>query len=197
MIKGGIGGANTNKKALVFERETMFKDVFETSGYKVKETGTDKKSHSTKSLDVVDGGKIICTIGEKKSLYRLIINREGLDPIAQNDLLRGYVPEPDEYIISGPSTNRTLYIIEKKYQETPGTAYEKLAILPFREKIFKDKIIGHYNIKDVKIYCIVNDWLWNEISRNTFLSWLKVNGVEVFKNSIHASKVGVHPSIIG
>ena len=97
---------------------------------------------------------------------------------------------PDEALFN--KTNNTLYIIEKKYQETEGSVDEKLQTFHFNiwfyEKITKDLNINidfEYQLSDwffEKEY--TQSWREGTLKYQEILDYLDLNNINVFRKEI-------------
>lgn len=117
MIKGGIGGANTNKTGLKFEKDTDFSELVDLlPQYDVREIiFHDKKA--TKGFEVYRGNDLVGKIMPQYRFY---------DFLAEIGIKNTNSKQwkPDEVFIN--FENHTVYIVEKKWQETEGSVDEKL-----------------------------------------------------------------------
>jgi hypothetical protein len=137
MIKGGTGGANTNKSGLEFERETSLSTALGTAGFTMEGDNIWRAS-----LHV---GQLI----EKNKLYRFL-DSEGVDwgQLISSKLL------PDEACYS--VSKRSVTVVEKKWQEVSGSVDEKLQTCGFKIRQYK-KLFEPIGI-EVKYVYLLNDW---------------------------------------
>lgn len=138
MIKGGTGGGNT-QVGLKFESRVDIRKVFENiPNYEVKE-------------DIIYfNNKKVAQLFQKHKLYKNLLEKKNVDysTIISKKLL------PDDSVLV--FDNNTLYIIEIKFQETPGSVDEKLQTCDFKFHQYK-KLLASLGIK-VKYVYILNDW---------------------------------------
>ncbi|MCL2538246.1 MAG: hypothetical protein FWF34_02075 [Alphaproteobacteria bacterium] len=142
MKKDGIGGANT-KTGLVFEGKTDLADFL--SRQKNYSLAHDKN----KFLEVFYNKKSVAYIFKKHDLYRFLALR-GID--WKTILSKKLLPDDSIYVIA----NNVLYIVEAKFQQTPGSVDEKLQTCDFKKKQYK-KLLAPLNI-DVEYMYLLFDW---------------------------------------
>ena len=137
MIKGGLGGGHT-RTGLVFEERVALKAAFEKLNFKV-ESGI-----------VYLGKKPVAQLLQKHNLYRNLLEKNNINykDIISKKLL------PDEAVFV--EKNKTLYIIEMKFQHIAGSVDEKLQTCDFKNKQYK-KLVKKLGFK-VKYIYILSDW---------------------------------------
>lgn len=137
MIKGGTGGANTNKTGLEFERSTSLADALSSNGFLIEG-----------SFVLADERKVGQLI-EKAKLYKFL-DAAGVDwaNLISSKLL------PDEACFSIGSNSVT--IVEKKWQEVSGSVDEKLQTCGFKLRQYK-RLFQPIGV-DVKYVYLLNDW---------------------------------------
>ncbi|MGL5548160.1 MAG: hypothetical protein ACRDD4_00435 [Culicoidibacterales bacterium] len=132
------GGATTNKNGLKFEQLTALNDLLNTAGFIIKE--------NTKVF--YDEQQIGWSL-PKHELYRFFMkNNINWKERITSKLL------PDECFIN--LKNNTVYIIEKKFQNTSGSVDVKLAACDFYREQYQ-KLFKSMGYKIEYIY-ILNDW---------------------------------------
>lgn len=164
MKKNGIGGANT-KTGLAFELKTDLPTfISKQDGYEViendfiiqvvKRTGEVRKKKLDKNSRwrVMYCGEDVAEIFQKHGLYRYF-KEVGLD--YQKIISKKLLPDDSMFVID----NNTVYIIEKKTQNTEGSVDEKLQTCDFKLKQYK-KLFSPLN-KEVKYYYLLDDWFRN------------------------------------
>ncbi|HVA97281.1 MAG TPA: PD-(D/E)XK nuclease superfamily protein [Bacteroidia bacterium] len=137
MIRKGKGGGNT-KTGLIFEGKTDLSTFLNTQ----------------KNYKVIDGTvyykkKEVAQIFKKHGFYSFI-EAKGIDwkTIVSKKLL----PDDSIYVI----VNNTLFIIECKWQQVPGSVDEKLQTCDFKKKQYQ-KLLTRLNIEVEYIY-LLSDW---------------------------------------
>lgn len=138
MIKGGIGGGKTIS-GLKFEKRISLKEVL-----------SSLPEYSIDSDVVFFKGKRVAVLYEKHKLYKKLLepNRIDYSTIISKKLL------PDDAILV--KKDKTLYIIEIKFQEVTGSVDEKLQTCDFKNKQYQ-KLLSKLGIK-VKYIYVLNDW---------------------------------------
>ena len=63
-------------------------------------------------------------------------------------------------------SNKTVYIIEKKYQEGPGSVDEKLQTCDFKKKVYM-KSVNPMGLK-MEYYYLLNDWFDKPVYKDVF-----------------------------
>lgn len=114
------GGARTNTNGLHFEQTTELRDLFENN-----------PDFLVQGDDIYKNGKRVATLYQKNALYKNLLGPRGVnsDRILSKKLL------PDDAILVYP--NKTLYIIEKKFQHSAGSVDEKLQTCDFKKKQYE------------------------------------------------------------
>ena len=163
MIKGGTGGSST-LTGMIFERTTdlykMIKSIPEyakTTKDKIRYNGEDVGFFLRKE-------KIYKFLKSKGINYNLIISKKLL---------------PDECIYN-IKTN-TLYIVEKKYQQTNGSTDEKPQTCVF--KLWEYNKLAKAFGCNVKFCYLFNDWFKKDEYKD-MLQFIKEHGCEYFFNEI-------------
>ena len=138
MIKGGKGGDKTLTGLRFESRVTLQKVISGLPGYKVL------------GDEVYFQNKKVAELYQKHKLYKDLLEPNGIDytKIISKKLL------PDDAILL--ISNKTLYIIEIKFQEVAGSVDEKLQTCDFKNKQYK-KLLAPLGIS-VKYTYILNDW---------------------------------------
>ena len=153
----GAGGANTNKNGLKFEEVADLKDRYESIIRRKIGSEVKFKGHLCTFIEVSKSAlhKYMEKIGEKNMM---------LKPAAG-------CKKPDEAYIDLEKKN--IFIIEKKFQQTSGSADEKLQTGYFKQLHYKELFP---NFKIYYMYCL-SDWFKREESA---LKYLKDGGIPVF-----------------
>jgi hypothetical protein len=136
MIKGGIGGANT-QTGLRFEERIKFSvAISKLPDYKVV------------GNEIFYKDKLIAELFPKRKLYNFLLRRLGVN---YTDYISKRL-EPDEAILVG----NTLFIVEMKFQNGQGSVDEKLQTCHFKKKQY-NKLFSNTDINVEYIY-VLNDW---------------------------------------
>ncbi len=137
MIKGGKGGANTNRSGLEFERSTSLADALTSSGFLIE--------GSFVLAEDIKVGQLI----EKAKLYKFL-DAAGVEwqKLISSKLL------PDEACFSLKTNSVT--IVEKKWQEVGGSVDEKLQTCGFKLRQYR-RLFEPIEV-EVKYVYLLNDW---------------------------------------
>ena len=171
MIKGGKGGANTNKTGLKFEKDTDLKSLFKRlKGYEVKDD------------EIYFKGTKVAEMFQKSKLYKNLLSKHNInwEERASSKLL------PDEAILI--FADNTLFIIEKKFQYGSGSVDEKLQTCDFKKKKYL-KLLSGTNIR-VEFAYVLNDWFNQKRNKDTF-DYIKSVGCYYFFNNLPLNFLGL------
>lgn len=170
MIKGGMGGANTNKTGLRFEKDTDFSELVDSlPNYTVKEIiFNDKKI--TRGFEVYRDSVLV---GKIMSQYRFydFLHDIGLSNFNSKQW------KPDEVFIN--FENKTVYIVEKKWQETEGSVDEKLLGFGNKRRLYQrllDKAKEPYSVQF--IFVGNSSFFGKEKYRDSF-EMLRADGIKI------------------
>jgi len=170
MIRGGTGGAKT-QTGLIFEGRVSLKEKFKsTKDYKV-----------TNNI-IYYKGKKVAELFKKYKLHSILLKRLGIDSkvLISKKLL------PDETILV--HSNKTLYIVEMKFQRVAGSVDEKLQTCDFKLKQYKKMF--HGTGISVKYVYILNDWFKKPEYKDT-LDYIKSVNCKYFFNKIPFDFLGL------
>lgn len=164
------GGAQTNHNGLHFEQTTSLDEALFNAGYEV-----------INYVVYIDGYEIGMSVPQTR-IYSHFLEPHGIYYADYNSKAW----RPDEAFIN--YENRTAYIIEKKFQNCPGSVDEKLPSCHFKkweyEKLFKP--LG-YRVEFIYIF---NDWFRNFKYRDT-LEYIERMGCYYFYNGIPLHILGL------
>ncbi|MBU2043921.1 MAG: hypothetical protein KJ619_01665 [Candidatus Omnitrophica bacterium] len=138
MKKGGIGGGRTITGLKFESRITLEKVISALPGYKVSE------------CKIYFKGEKIAELYGKHKLYKSLLGPRGVNysTLISKKLI------PDDAILV--LKNKTLYIVEMKFQEVTGSVDEKLQTCDFKNRQYT-KLLAPLKIS-VKYVYILNDW---------------------------------------
>ena len=169
MIKGGKGGGNT-LTGLNFERE---RDVLEL----LKKT----KGYSVKGHIVFYKGKEVARSYRKHSLYYFLAEQG----VKYKEILsKRLLPDEALYVI----VNNTMYILELKFQRTPGSVDEKLQTCDFKKKQYQ-RLFAPLNYEVEYIY-ILSDWFSNPRYKDE-LTYINSVGCQYYFHYLPLQKLGL------
>lgn len=134
------GGSNTNKNGLNFEQTTSLNTALKNAGFTVG-------NH----YEVYYKNKLLGYSINQDKFSTIFLRGNGINDRDINSKRW----KPDEAFIN--ELNKTVYIIEKKFQQTSGSVDEKLATFPFKIREYKRLLdpIG-YNL--VYMYLLSSNW---------------------------------------
>ena len=164
------GGIKTNQNGLLFEEETSLNESLINAGYTIEGKEIYDKHHNKIGLSI-----------SKHSLYNFLEdnNINYTDYNSKKWL-------PDEAFLN--LENNTLYIVEKKYQESPGSVDEKLPNCHFKRKEYL-KLFRPLGFKVNYIY-VFNDWFKQSQYKDT-LEYIQDMGCEYYFNEIPFESIGL------
>ena len=165
------GGSKTNITGLKFERDTSLDDALKKAGYVIKNNVVYDKDKNMIGLSI-----------PKNDLYRNFLEKEKIDYKKYNS--KKWLP--DEAFLN--FEKKTIFIIEKKYQQTSGSVDEKLPNCDFKKAEYI-KLFKPLKIK-VKFIYVFNDWFKNKQYKDVLEYILKV-GCEYYFNYIPFEVLGI------
>jgi hypothetical protein len=164
----GAGGANTNKNGLTYEEITNLNDL-----YSMSLECDLKKKHKYKKIKFIGYDDIEFINANKSILHKFM-----KDNNQQNEILQPAAgcKYPDEAYINVNS--KTLFIIEKKFQNQNGSVDEKIQTGPFK-KLHYGRLFPNYKIH--YLYCL-SDW-FKAKEYESVLEYLRDSEIPVFWGS--------------
>lgn len=170
IIKNGKGGANT-LTGLHFEKRISLKAAFE---------GTEGYSVNGNEISYL-GGKV-AELYPKHRLYKELLDPNGVDyrKILSKKLL------PDDAILI--LKNKTMFIVEIKFQAVSGSVDEKLQTCGFKKEQY-EKLFAPLGIKTKYTY-VFNDWFKKPEYRDS-LEYVKNSGCFYFFNEVPFEFFGI------
>ncbi len=171
MIRGGKGGRTPLKHGLRFEKRTDFATVIsKLSGYSVD------------GDRILFKGKEVALLYKKNKLYAKLLEPMGIDygKIISKKLL------PDDAVLI--LVNKTLYIVETKFQIVAGSVDEKLQTCDFKLKQYK-KLVKPTGLQ-VKYVYVLNDWFHRKEYADV-LAYITSVGCDYFFHELPLSYLGL------
>ena len=165
------GGSKTNTNGLKFERDTSLEEALINAGYTIKNEEVYDKDNNLIGLSV-----------PKNNLYKSFLEKQKIDYRKYNS--KKWLP--DEAFLNFKT--KTIYIIEKKYQQTSGSVDEKLPNCDFKKKEYM-KLFNPLKIKVNYIY-IFNDWFQDKQYKDVLEYILDVD-CEYYYNAIPFNALGL------
>ena len=159
----GAGGANTNKNGLSYEELTNLSTNYLEVG--IVNNGKNKY----KSIKFESSVNEYISVNKSKlHSYMDFINEKNTKIISASGC-----KEPDEAYVDNITKN--LFIIEKKFQQGPGSVDEKIQTCVFK-KFHYSKIFPNYNIH--YIYCL-SDWFKKD-EYISVIEYMTQNNIPIF-----------------
>lgn len=165
------GGSKTNENGLSFERDTSLEEALINAGYIVQNEHIFDKNKKLIGLSV-----------PKNNLYKKFLEKKHID--YRNFNSKKWLPDEAFYNIQ----EKTIYIIEKKYQQTSGSVDEKLPNCDFKKKEYQ-KLFTPLNIS-VKYIYVFNNWFKNP-QYNDVLQYILDTNCEYYYNEIPFDALGL------
>ena len=170
-MKKGKKGGDSTITGLRFEKKTDLKaSLLRLPGYRVD------------GDRIFYDGKLVAVSLKGMKLYNKFLSPRGIDhaEVLSKKLL------PDEALyVEG---EETLYVIEKKYQETYGSVDEKLQTCDFKRRQYI-KLVKPLGIKAELIY-VLNSWYKQESYRDS-LEYIQESGCHYFYDAVPLSCLGL------
>lgn len=169
MIKGGVGGGNT-KTGLHFEGRINIIDLLNSQpGYKV-----------TNDVVYFEGSEVAICLAKHK-LYKWL---ETQDIDYKKYISKRLLPDEALYVI----VDNTLYVIEMKFQETPGSVDEKLQTCDFKRKQYA-KLMAPLNI-EVEYMYVLSEWFRKDEYKDV-LDYIISVGCQYYFEYVPLQKLGL------
>jgi len=171
MIRGGKGGSKTTLHGLHFEKRTDFATVIaKLPGYSVV------------GDSIQFNGKDVAQLYKKHKLYSKLLASMGVDysKLISKKLL------PDDAVLV--LVNKTLYIVETKFQMVAGSVDEKLQTCDFKLKQYK-KLVKPMNL-NVKYVYVLNEWFQKKEYADV-LAYIKSVGCDYFFEELPLGYLGL------
>lgn len=170
MITGGTGGANT-LTGLIYEGKVDLKTFLnQQQGYKVV------------GSTVIYQDEEVAQIFQKYKLYSEFLAPRGID--WKNCISSQLLPDNGIYVI----INNTVFIIEVKTKNNPGSVDEKLQTCDFKKKQYQ-KLFFPLNIEVQYVY-ILDDW-FKKPKYKDVLDYIISVGCQYYFQYIPLQKLGL------
>lgn len=164
------GGSQTNRNGLAFEQTTSLDSALKEIGYSIRD------------CKVFDKETIIGFSVPQNKVYSVFLEKKGVNYKDYNSKKW----RPDECFIN--MQNRVAYIIEKKFQNTPGSVDEKLPSCHFKRQEYQ-KLFAPLHFK-VEFLYVFNDWFLDKRYRDT-LDYIEQMGCSYYFNEIPLDFLGL------
>lgn len=157
----GAGGANTNKNGLSYEEKTNLETLYSEC--------TENKKNKSKIIKFI-GYENELINANKSMLHKYMENLGEKHPSLQS---AAGCKEPDEAYID--LARKYIFVIEKKFQQTPGSVDEKIQTAAFKKYHYSNLFP---NFKIHYIYCL-SDWFKRDEYKSV-LEYLSNINIPVF-----------------
>lgn len=188
MKKGGIGGANTNASGLKFEHETDLASSINTnlsSEYVLKNHVFKDPKHVvintiSPAFDLIrkSDKELIGIIASKNQFYNVLEEVYSLGNINS----KRWIPDEAFFNLS----SKTVFIVEKKWQNVEGSIDEKLLSFGNKRRIYQN-ILNNYKEEPkptVEFSALLNsDWFLSDKNKTKYgdcFNSLRNDGIKIF-----------------
>ncbi len=158
----GAGGAKTNLNGINFEQDVYLGKWIENAGFFLNDLSL-RKDRIQISTILDDQKQVIGIYGRQGKIYEAL--KFWLDSSFSNEyiaLVFSAKIYPDAFIIN--FSRKTLYIFEKKWQQSSGSVDEKIQTGPFKLEMFQ-KLLKQFGVK-VEYNYVLSDYYKNKKFRN-------------------------------
>lgn len=166
------GGAQTNRNGLLFEQTTSLNTALINAGFEI-----------LGRHDVYLNGQLIGYSINKAEFSTVFLESNKIN----YRLINSKRWDPDEAFIN--ELNRTVYIIEKKFQSISGSVDEKLATFPFKIYEYK-KLLNPINYDIVYIYLLSSQW-FDSPKYNDYYDYMDDLGCPHYFDTLPLSAIGI------
>lgn len=165
------GGSQTNANGLQFEQETDLKDaLLRIDGCKLQNNR------------LYFNNQYMGILASKNNLYKLLLEPYGIN--YQNIISKKLLPDEAIYLVN----QKTVFIIEKKFQNVAGSVDEKLQTCGFKKRQYT-KLFNPLGINVEYLY-IFNDWFAQPQYKDV-LEFIEENNCSYFFNEIPLDFLGL------
>jgi hypothetical protein len=172
MIKGGVGGANT-QTGLKFEKRVDILTIL-----------AEREGYTIKGRTILYDGKEIANSYKKSQLYKFL-DKSG---VKHHEIIsKKLLPDDAIHVLE----SNTLFVIEMKFQRTEGSVDEKLQTCDFKKRQY-NKLLSPLGIKVEYIY-VLSDWFKNPKYKNV-LDYIEEVGCYYYFENLPLEKIGLPTS---
>ena len=167
------GGSKTNKNGLSFEGRTNL----------IQSLDNNKNISIVDTNKIYYSGKYVGYYCEKHSFYNRFLQKNNID--WKSLISKKYLP--DGVLVN--ELNKTVYVVEKKFQESSGSVDEKLQTCDFKKKIYT-RLIEKTGYK-TEYYYLWNDWFLRD-EYDDVKKYIKSVGCKYFIDEIDFNELGIN-----
>lgn len=178
------GGKQTNINGLSYEKDTDFLDIIVKQTNLVVKEIESKKTIKSRAAEIYKSNKLIGYFFEQDSIYREFFKPRKYDYKKE---VKYSLLKPDSVFVN--EISKTVYIIEKKYQEGTGSVDEKIQTCDYKKNYFyapKFKKLGY----KTEFFYLLSPFYDAEKYSNVF-SYIKQKGCRYFFNVIPLKEFGL------
>lgn len=164
------GGALTNANGLHFEQITSLTDALINEGFRLSQDGR-----------VCNSKGLVLGYSKSKRAFIRFLEEKNVDLTVNSHTLL-----PDDAFIN--IINKTVYIIEKKFQSVGGSVDEKLQTCLYKKMQYK-KLVSQMEY-DIKYIYVLSDW-FKQDKYYDVLSYIEYVGCSYFFNELPLRYLGI------
>ncbi len=153
------GGALTNAHGLYFEQTTSLNEALDNGGFRLSSNGK-----------VCNSKGVVLGYSKSKHSFIKYLEENDVNLKVNSDTLL-----PDDAFIN--IRNKTIYIIEKKFQNVAGSVDEKLQTCLYKKLQYK-KLVSQIGYEIEYVY-VLNDW-FKQTKYRDVLSYIEYVGCSYF-----------------
>ncbi|AGY41381.1 hypothetical protein mflW37_3140 [Mesoplasma florum W37] len=173
------GGNRTNLNGLAFEQKINLVDSFENSN--IFNLVINKKGY--KEVFLKKNNKFVGFVGIKSKLYKVLEDKFPNETFLVEGISK---LQPDGFFLN--CINKTLYIIENKYQNGSGSVDEKIQTGVFK-KIYYMTLMRETDYKVQYMY-VLNYW-FSKKNYDFVKKYLVDNNIKVFMENLPIEELGL------
>jgi len=171
MIRGGKGGSKTAIHGLHFEKRMDFATVI-----------SKLPGYSLEGDTILFKGKDVARLYKKHKLYSKLLKPMGVD--YKKFISKRLLPDDAVLVLA----NKTLYIVETKFQTVAGSVDEKLQTCDFKLKQYK-KLVKPLGLSVRYVY-VLSEW-FEKPEYKDVLGYIRSVGCDYFFNEVPLSYLGL------
>lgn len=166
------GGAQTNRNGLHFEQTTSLNDALLRAGFQICD-----------QYNVYKNNRLIGLSVNKSKFSTVFLKNHHINYLQYNSKRW----DPDEAFVN--LENRTVYIIEKKFQQSSGSVDEKLSTFPFKKREY-EKLLAPIGFDVVYIYLLSSNW-FNNARYKDYFDYMEEQNCPYFFDTLPLEALGL------